>query len=176
MENSPPIRKEPPLKRLNMRNWKKNRPEFWRRPFFLEITWFLAEKTFEFPRNFVSNFGQTVWNWFKVNENSSQGRLHTPHCFKIAPPPPFPNPGYAPARYRFLKDGLSRCANYDSLFLTKNNNYPAIWRKRWLANDKKLFFKVTRLQKPIINQTQMHKQRLKLGLQLGIGNAEQLWF
>ena len=31
---APPIRKEPPLKRLNMRNWKKNRPEFWRRPFF----------------------------------------------------------------------------------------------------------------------------------------------
>ena len=33
MENSPPIRKEPPLKRLNMRNWKKNRPEVWRRRF-----------------------------------------------------------------------------------------------------------------------------------------------
>ena len=34
MENSPPIRKEPPLKRSNLRNWKKNHPEFWRRPFF----------------------------------------------------------------------------------------------------------------------------------------------
>ena len=46
---APPIRKEPPLIRLNLRNWKKNRPEFWRRPFFfLEITQFWAEKTFEF--------------------------------------------------------------------------------------------------------------------------------
>ena len=30
----PPIRKKPPLKRLNLRNWKKNHSEFWRRPFF----------------------------------------------------------------------------------------------------------------------------------------------
>ena len=67
--------------------------------FFLENTLFWVEKTFElpsFPRNFVSIFGQTVWNWFRSNENSSQGRLHTSHSFKIAPPP-FPNPGYAPA-------------------------------------------------------------------------------
>ena len=66
--------------------------------FCLETTWFWAEKTFEFPsfpRNFVSIFGQTVWNWFKNNENSGQGRLHFSHSFKIAPPP-FPNPGYAP--------------------------------------------------------------------------------
>ena len=79
---APPIRKEPPLKGLNLWIWEKNRPEFWRRPFFfffgghlilggknlwilnsgrkitlnfgedlffffLEITWFWAEKTFE---------------------------------------------------------------------------------------------------------------------------------
>ena len=31
---APPIRKEPPLKRLNLRNWKKNHSEFCRRPFF----------------------------------------------------------------------------------------------------------------------------------------------
>ena len=57
---------------------------FWRTPDFRR------KKTFEFPsfpRNFVSIFGQTVWNWFKFNENSSQGRLHTSHSFKIAPPP-----------------------------------------------------------------------------------------
>ena len=84
MENSPPHTKRAPLKRLNLRNWEKNRPEFWRRPFFyfgdhlilggknvgildfgrkitlnfgedlffffffLEITWFWAEKTLEF--------------------------------------------------------------------------------------------------------------------------------
>ena len=68
--------------------------------FFLEISLFWAEKTFEFPsfpRNFVSIFGQTVWNWFKDNENSGQGRLHFSHSIKIAPPPPFPNPDYAPA-------------------------------------------------------------------------------
>ena len=55
--------------------------------FVLETTWFWAEKTFEFPRNFVWIFGQTVWNWFKNNENSGQGRLHYSHSFKIAPPP-----------------------------------------------------------------------------------------
>ena len=77
--------------------------------FFLEITWFWAEKTFEFPifpRHFVSNFGQTIWNWFKANENSSQRRLHTSHSFKIAPP--FPNPGYAPGLFvvfGFIQDG-----------------------------------------------------------------------
>ena len=83
-------------KRLNFGFRPKNHSEFWRRPFFfffffffLEITYFWAEKTFEFPmfpRHFVSNFGQTVWNWFKVNENSSQRRMHTSHSFKIAPP------------------------------------------------------------------------------------------
>ena len=57
--------------------------------FFLEITCFWAEKTFElqsFPRNSVSIFGQTVWNWFKNNKNSGQGRLHFSHSFKKAPP------------------------------------------------------------------------------------------
>ena len=65
---------------------------------FFKTTCFWAEKTFEFPsfpRNSVSIFGQTVWNWFKNNENSGQGRLHFSHSFKKAPPP-FPNPGYAP--------------------------------------------------------------------------------
>ena len=58
--------------------------------FFLETTWFWAEKTFKFqsfPRNFVWIFGQTVWNWFKNNQNSGQGRLHFSLSFKIAPPP-----------------------------------------------------------------------------------------
>ena len=50
--------------------------------FFLENIWFSAEKTFEY----ASFFGQIVWNWFKFNENSSQGRLHTSDSFKIAPP------------------------------------------------------------------------------------------
>ena len=50
-----------------------------------------------FPRHFVSNFGQTVWNWFKVNENSSQRRMHTSHSFKIAPP--------------FFKSWLRACMN-----------------------------------------------------------------
>ena len=60
--------------------------------FILETPWFRAEKTFEipsFPRNFVSIFGQTVWNWFKNNEKSGQGRLHNFQSFKIAPPPLF---------------------------------------------------------------------------------------
>ena len=83
-------------KPLNFGIRPKNHSEFWRRPFFfiflflfLEITQLWAEKSFEFPsfpRHFVSSFGQTVWNWFKINEISSQGRLHTSHSFKIAHP------------------------------------------------------------------------------------------
>ena len=83
-------------KRLNFRFWLKNQTQFWWRPFLfffsLETICFWAEKTFEFPsfpRNSVSIFGQTVWNWFKNNENSGQGRLHFSHSFKKAPPPLF---------------------------------------------------------------------------------------
>ena len=36
---APPIRNEPPLIRLNLRNRKNNRPEFWRRPFFFFFFW-----------------------------------------------------------------------------------------------------------------------------------------
>ena len=36
---APPIRKEPPLKRLNLRKWEKNRPEIWGRPFFFLFFW-----------------------------------------------------------------------------------------------------------------------------------------
>ena len=121
MENSPPIRKQPPsivwICEIG-RNSSLNFGEdlfffffFWRSPdfgqkkplnfgfrpknhskfffFYLEITQLWAEKTYEFPsfpRHFASSFGQTVWNWFKINENSSQARLHTSHSFKIAPP------------------------------------------------------------------------------------------
>ena len=56
--------------------------------FLLETICFWAEKTFEFPsfpRNSHSVFGQTVWFWFKNNENSGQGRLHFSHSFKKAP-------------------------------------------------------------------------------------------
>ena len=86
----PPVfgRKKP----LNFGFRPKNLTQFRRRPFFfLETTCFWAEKTFEFPsfpRNFVWIFGQTVWNWFKNNQNLGQGRLHFSHSFKIAPPPP----------------------------------------------------------------------------------------
>ena len=161
MENSPPHTKRAP-KRLNLRNWKKNRPEFWRRPFFFffgdhlilgrKNVWILdfgrkitlnfgedlfffffffgdhlilGGKNFEFPifpRHFVSNFGQTVWNWFKVNENSSQGRLHTSHSFKIAPP--FPNPGYAPAwvsNLILLSSKVFSCMGlWDGIHMVKN--------------------------------------------------------
>ena len=47
----PPHRKTAPLQRLNFRFWPKNQFQFRRRPFFLfflETTWFWAEKTFEF--------------------------------------------------------------------------------------------------------------------------------
>ena len=98
IEKSPPIGTQPPLKRWNFRFRPKNQSQFrWRPFFFSETTWFWAEKTLEFPsfpRNSVLISGQTVWNWFKNNENSGQGRLHFSHSFKIAPPP-FPNPSYA---------------------------------------------------------------------------------
>ena len=86
--------------------------------FFLEITWFWAEKPFEFPsfpRHFASSFGQTVWNWFKINENSSQGRLHTSHSFKIAPP--FQNPAYATGS-RCVRKTLHSNRNFNN-FLRK---------------------------------------------------------
>ena len=83
--------------------------------FFLETTSFWAEKTFEFssfPRNSVSIFEQIVWNLFKNNENSGQGRLHFSHSFKIAPP--FPNPGYAPGRRPVNKAANSTKGIWDS--------------------------------------------------------------
>ena len=51
---APPIRKEPPLKRLNLRNWEKNRPEFWRRPFFF---FFFFWRSHNFGRKKRLNFG-----------------------------------------------------------------------------------------------------------------------
>ena len=42
--------------------------------------------TFRFPRNFVSIFGQTVWNWFKNNEKSGQSRFLFFSLFQKSPP------------------------------------------------------------------------------------------
>ena len=108
----PPVfgRKKP----LNFGFRPKNQTQFRRRPFFfffLETTWFWAEKTFEFPsfpRNFVWIFGQTVWNWFKNNQNSGQGRLQFSHSFKIAPP--------------FSKSWLRACSSI-KLVLIRNKCY-----------------------------------------------------
>ena len=50
---APPIRKEPPLIRLNLRNWEKNRPECWRRPFFFFVFW----RSPNFGRKKRLNFG-----------------------------------------------------------------------------------------------------------------------
>ena len=36
---APPIRKQPPLKRLNLRNWTKYQSQFWWRPFFFFFFW-----------------------------------------------------------------------------------------------------------------------------------------
>ena len=43
---APPIRKEPPLIRLNLRNWEKNRPEFWLKPFFFFLFFFWRSPNF----------------------------------------------------------------------------------------------------------------------------------
>ena len=50
---APPIQKEPPLIRLNLRNWEKNRPEFWRRPCFFFFFW----RSRKFGRKKRLNFG-----------------------------------------------------------------------------------------------------------------------
>ena len=50
---APPIRKQPPLKRLDFRIWPKNQSQFWSKPFFFFFFWrppdFGPKKTFEFP-------------------------------------------------------------------------------------------------------------------------------
>ena len=53
---------------------------FWRSPNFGRK----KPLNFRAFRNISSQLSD--WNWFKINENSSQGRLHTSHSFKIAPP------------------------------------------------------------------------------------------
>ena len=53
---APPIRKEPPLTRLNLRNWEKNRPEYWRRPFFF-FFYFYFWRSPNFGRKKRLNFG-----------------------------------------------------------------------------------------------------------------------
>ena len=88
---APPIRKEPPSYVWTCEIGRKIALNFGEDLFFFFFGdhLILGGKNFEFPifpRHFISNFGQIVWNWFKVNENSSQGRLHTSHSFKIAPP------------------------------------------------------------------------------------------
>ena len=45
---APPYENSPPLKRLNFRFGRKNQSQNRWRPFFLETTWFWAEKSFEF--------------------------------------------------------------------------------------------------------------------------------
>ena len=55
MENSPPIRKQPPLKRLNLQNWTKYQSQFWRRPFF--FFFFFFWRSLNFGRKKPLNFG-----------------------------------------------------------------------------------------------------------------------
>ena len=98
MENSPPIRKEPPLKRLNLRNWKKNRPEFWRRPFFFFFGdhLILGGKNLwiseTFRLKFRTNRLKLIQGQWKFESRSFA------HFSLFQNSPPFPNPGYAPAR------------------------------------------------------------------------------
>ena len=85
---APPTGKQPPSNVWISGFGRKISLKFGEDLFFLETTWFWAEKTFEilsFPTNLVSSFGQTVWNWFKNNKNLGQGRLHFSHSFKTAP-------------------------------------------------------------------------------------------
>ena len=63
MENSPRIRKQPPLKRLNLRNWTKKSLSilvktffFWRSPDF-------GKKIFEFGRKVTLNCGEDLFFW-----------------------------------------------------------------------------------------------------------------
>ena len=69
MENSPHILKQPPLKRLNLRNWTKNQSRYRCRPFFL-FFWrspdFGRRKPLNFgfrPKNH-SHFGEDLFFFF----------------------------------------------------------------------------------------------------------------
>ena len=104
MENSPPIRKQPPLKRLNLRNWTKFQAQFWWRPFFFffgdhlilgGINLSISELSKTFRLNFRTNRLKLIQDQWKF-----ESRLFAHFSlFQNSSPPPFPNPGYAPGSY-----------------------------------------------------------------------------
>ena len=67
IENSPPIGKQPPLKRLNFRIWPKNQSQFRWRPFFFGDHLILGGKNVwisDFGRKISPNFGEDLFFFF----------------------------------------------------------------------------------------------------------------
>ena len=64
----PPHTKRAPLKRLNLRNWKKNHSEFWRRPFFFFGDHLILGgknlRISHFGRKITLNFGEDLFFFF----------------------------------------------------------------------------------------------------------------
>ena len=82
------------MNRVNFRFRPKNPSRFRWRPFFLEITWFWAEKSFEFPEK----QSQFRINFFECDSRAMKIRLKVVYsCLTLSKKPPFPNSGYAPA-------------------------------------------------------------------------------
>ena len=63
IENSPPIGKQPLLKRLNFRIWPKNQSQFRRKPFFWPPD-FGRKKPLNFGRKISLNFGEDLFFFF----------------------------------------------------------------------------------------------------------------
>ena len=135
MENSPPIRKQPPSnvwiceigrnsslnfgedlfffwrspnfgqkKPLNFGFRPKNHSEFWRRPFFF---FFGDHPTLGGKKLWISELSETFRLKFRTNrlkliqdqwKFESRSFAHFSLFQNSPPPPPFPNPGYAPER------------------------------------------------------------------------------
>ena len=96
----PPLGKQPPLKRLNFRIWQKNLTKFRWRPFFFfwrppdfgrKNVW-ISELSEKFRLNFRTNRVKLIQEQWKFGSRS----IALFSLFQNSPPPPFPNPGYAP--------------------------------------------------------------------------------
>ena len=64
MKIVPPIRKQPPIKRLSLRNRTKYQSQFWRRPFFFFFFGGKNLRISEIGRKITLNFGEDLFFFF----------------------------------------------------------------------------------------------------------------
>ena len=109
MENSPPHSKTAPLKR---QNWTKYQSQFWWRPFI--YFFFFGDHLILGGKNlWISELSET----FRLNYRTIRPKLIQDQwkfesrslahfsLFQNSPPPPFPNPGYAPDYFITVDSG-----------------------------------------------------------------------